>query len=159
MSSSLWPCGLQPARLLCRWDSPGKNTGAGCHVLLQGIFPSQGCNPHLLYLLRGQAGPLPLVPPGKHVLLEFFHNIDTRNRPFQQVNCANHRLTAFQFHPSEPVKLLSLCPTLCNPMGRSLPGSCIHGIFQARIPAWVAIPLFQRIFPTQGSNLGLLHYR
>ena len=84
MSSSLWPCGLQPARLLCRWDSPGKNTGAGCHVLLQGIFPSQGCNPHLLYLLRGQAGPLPLVPPGKHVLLEFFIILIQGTVPFNR---------------------------------------------------------------------------
>ena len=31
--------GLKPARLLCPWDSPGKNTGVGCHALLQGIFP------------------------------------------------------------------------------------------------------------------------
>ena len=38
-------CGLQPARLLCPWDSPGKNTGAGCHSFLQGIFPAQGSNP------------------------------------------------------------------------------------------------------------------
>jgi len=30
-----------PIRLLCPWDSPGKNTGLGCHVLLQGIFPTQ----------------------------------------------------------------------------------------------------------------------
>ena len=36
--------GLQPARLLCAWDFPGKNTGVGCHFLLQGIFPSQGSN-------------------------------------------------------------------------------------------------------------------
>ena len=28
-------------RLLCLWDSPGKNTGDGCHALLQGIFPTQ----------------------------------------------------------------------------------------------------------------------
>ena len=39
-------------RLLCPWDSPGKTTGVGCHVLLQGIFPTQGLNPHLLCLLR-----------------------------------------------------------------------------------------------------------
>ena len=37
-SDSLRPYGLQPARLLCPWDSPGKNTGVGCHFLLQGIF-------------------------------------------------------------------------------------------------------------------------
>ena len=36
MSISLWPHGLQPTRLLCPWDSPGKNTGVSCHVLLQG---------------------------------------------------------------------------------------------------------------------------
>ena len=36
-----------PARLLCPWDSPGKNTGVGCHALLQGIFPTQGSNPDL----------------------------------------------------------------------------------------------------------------
>ena len=39
---------LQPARLLWPWDSPGKNTGVGCHALLQGIFLTQGLNPHLL---------------------------------------------------------------------------------------------------------------
>ena len=37
-----------PARLLCPWDSPGKNTGVGCHFLLQGIFPTQGLNSGLL---------------------------------------------------------------------------------------------------------------
>ena len=35
MSDSVWPHGLQPTRLLCPWDSPGKNTGVGCHFLLQ----------------------------------------------------------------------------------------------------------------------------
>ena len=38
LSDSLWPHGLQSTRLLCPWDSPGKNTGVGCHVLFQGIF-------------------------------------------------------------------------------------------------------------------------
>ena len=35
VSDSLWPHGLQPTRLLCTWDFPGKNTGVGCHCLLQ----------------------------------------------------------------------------------------------------------------------------
>ena len=51
--------------------------------------------------------------------------------------------------------------TLCNPMDRSTPGSSVHGIFQTRIPDWVAGFLFQGIFSTQGSNpyfLRLLHY-
>ena len=40
---------FRPARLLCPWDSLGKNTGAGCHFLLQGIFPTQGLNLCLLH--------------------------------------------------------------------------------------------------------------
>ena len=45
---SLRPHGLQPTRLLCPSDFPGKDTGVGCHFLLQGIFPTQGSNPGLL---------------------------------------------------------------------------------------------------------------
>ena len=45
--------------------SPGKNTGAGCHSLLQGIFPTQGWSPRLLCLLHWQLVSLPLTPPGK----------------------------------------------------------------------------------------------
>ena len=40
-------------------------TGAGCHFLLQEIFPTQGLNLHLLCLLHWLVGSLPLVPPGK----------------------------------------------------------------------------------------------
>ena len=50
--------------LLTPWASPGKNTGVGCHVLLQGIFPTQGSNLRLLRLLHWQVGSLPLAPPG-----------------------------------------------------------------------------------------------
>ena len=50
VSDSLQPHGHEPTRLLCPWDSPGKNTGMGCHVLLQGILPDLGMNPHLLFL-------------------------------------------------------------------------------------------------------------
>ena len=46
-------------------DSPGKNSGVGCHALLQGIFPTQGSNSYPLCLLHQQADSLPLVPPGK----------------------------------------------------------------------------------------------
>ena len=44
--------GLQPARVLCPWNSPGKNTGVDCHALLQGIFPTQGLNLALLHCRR-----------------------------------------------------------------------------------------------------------
>ena len=51
------PCMLScfscdPTRLLCPWNSPDKNTGVGCHALLQGLFPTQGSNPDLLHLLH-----------------------------------------------------------------------------------------------------------
>ena len=49
------------------WDSLGKNTGVGCHFLLQEIFQTQGSNPCLLHLLYCQAGSLPLAPPGKPI--------------------------------------------------------------------------------------------
>ena len=49
VSNSFCPHGLQPTRLLCPWNSPGKNTEMGCHSLLQGIFLTQGLNPGLLY--------------------------------------------------------------------------------------------------------------
>ena len=49
VSNSLLPHGLQTGRLLCPWDSAGKNTGVGCHFLLQGIYPTQGSNPGLLH--------------------------------------------------------------------------------------------------------------
>ena len=45
--------GLQPARLLCPWDPPGKNTGVDCHFLLQGILPTQGWNPCPLCVSAG----------------------------------------------------------------------------------------------------------
>ena len=65
MSNSLWTCVLEPARLLCPWDSPGKNTRVGCHALFQGIFHTLGLNPHLLCLRHWQVGSLPVATSGK----------------------------------------------------------------------------------------------
>ena len=45
---TLRPSKLWPARFLCPWDSPGKNTGVGFHFLFQGIILTQGLNPGLL---------------------------------------------------------------------------------------------------------------
>ena len=79
MSDSVRPHRWQPTRLLHPWDSPGKNTGVGCHFLLQ-------C-----------------------------------------MKVKSEREVA------------QLCLTLSDPMDCSLPGSCIHGIFQARVLEWGAI--------------------
>ena len=69
MSSSLCPCGLQLAGSICPRDSPGKNTGVGCHVLLQGIFPTHEWNSHLLHLLHWQAGSLKRILKSRDITL------------------------------------------------------------------------------------------
>ena len=58
LSRSVMSDSLQPDGLYSPWNSPGQNTGVGSHFLLQGIFPTQGSNPHplhcrwILYQLR-----------------------------------------------------------------------------------------------------------
>ena len=67
VSYSLRPHGLQPSRVLCPWDFPGKNTGVDCYSLLQGIFLTQGSNLSLLhcrqilYHLNHQRSPVQSV--------------------------------------------------------------------------------------------------
>ena len=56
ISNSVHPYGQQPARFLYPWDSSGKNTGAGCCVLIQGIFPTQGSNPGISFKFPELAG-------------------------------------------------------------------------------------------------------
>ena len=66
MSYSLRLHGMQPARLLCPWDSPGKNTGVDCHFHNSpGDRPNPGIEPSSLCLLHYQLSSLPLAPPGK----------------------------------------------------------------------------------------------
>ena len=79
MSDSVLPHRQQPTRLLRPWDSPGKNTGVGCHFLLQCL------------------------------------RVKSKSEVAQS------------------------CLTLSDPMDCSLPGSSIHGSFQARALEWVAI--------------------
>ena len=59
MSNFLWTHELQPARLLCPWNFPGKNTGVGCHFLLQGLFLTHRSNLHFLHLMHWQVNSLP----------------------------------------------------------------------------------------------------
>ena len=73
VSNCLQPSGLQPARLLCPQDFPGKRTGMGCHFLLQGMLLTQGWSPYLLYQQEDSLPPshlgnltLTLSPPKTH---------------------------------------------------------------------------------------------
>ena len=87
VSDSLLPHGLWPATHFCPWDSPGKNTGVGCHALFQGIFPTQASNPdfshyrQILYCLSHQGSPSApkayLYTPffKKQILISFIPNL------------------------------------------------------------------------------------
>ena len=70
MSDALRSYGLQPTRLVCPWNFPGKYNGVSCHFLLQGIFLTQGLNPRLLLLLHGQSDSLLLEAPGKPLQMD-----------------------------------------------------------------------------------------
>ena len=54
------------------WDFPGKNTGVGCHFLLQVMFLTQGSNPHRVHLLLWQVDSLPLRHLGSPINQLFF---------------------------------------------------------------------------------------
>ena len=69
-----------PLDLACQspWAFPGKNTGLGCHFLLQRIFPTQGSNPHLLHLQHRRQILLPsyhLGSPSHHCSVQFSHSV------------------------------------------------------------------------------------
>ena len=142
------PCTV-PAGLLCLWDSPGKNTGVGCHTLLPQIFPTQGLNPHLLRLLHQQGGSLPLTPPGKPSTVIYFVLKTNKHISYLEPlkkprnNWFHWPKTGPQLEQLNGVQRSCLvtksCPTLCDPMDCSLPGSSVLGVSQARILEWVAI--------------------
>ena len=68
--ATLWTV---PSRLLCPWDFSGKNTGVGHRFLLQRIFPTQGSNLHLLYLLHCRWILSPLSHQGSPISLCSHH--------------------------------------------------------------------------------------
>ena len=76
------PVDHSPPRLLCPWDSPGKNTGVGCHDLLQGIFLTEGWKECLLHLSHWQADSSPRVPPGKDGTIGF-NTLSKKSTPKQ----------------------------------------------------------------------------
>ena len=93
------PVGCNPPGCSAHGDSPGKNSGVGCHVLLQGIFLSQGLNPHLLCLLHWQACSLPLVPPGKPL----------RVSKRKQILVSDFRAAFYQRYGPDLYNFISLC--------------------------------------------------
>ena len=116
MSNSLWSHELEPTRLLCPWDSPGKNTGVSHHALFQGIFPTQGPNPGLphcrwiLYHLSYQGSPGILewaaYPKIKEKLLNKFEIVISTNVLCSQTETAYY--LSFFFSANHVFSFLNL---------------------------------------------------
>ena len=130
----------QPTRLPRPWDSPGKNTGVGCHFLLQRMQVKSESEVTQSRLTL--TDPMDCSLPGSSVhgilwarILEWvaipFSRGSSWSRDQTRVSCIAAAATA--------VKSLQSCPTLCDPIDGSPPGSPIPGILQARTLEWVAI--------------------
>ena len=123
-------------QLPCPWDLPSKNTGVGCHSLLQGIVPTQGSietvSLGLLHLPHWQRCSLPLAPPRK---------------PFSLLVCVCVFL------------VVQWCRTVGDHTGCSLPGSSVHRDSLGKNIGVGCHALLQGIFPTLGGNPGLPHCR
>ena len=109
----------------------------GCHFLLQGIFSTQGSNLHLLCLLHWQVESLPLAPPEKYVCIYIYTWDVYIYTPEKYVYIY---IYIHLFIYACMCAWLQSGPTFCNPMDSSLPSSSVHGILQARILEWVAMP-------------------
>ena len=103
-SQTLWLYGAQQAPLST--DSPGKTTGEGCPVLLLGIFPAQGLNSCLLFLLHWRADCLPLAAPGKsdYVVVQFLF--------FWGIAILFSIVAAKMHIPSNSVRVFPFCTSL-----------------------------------------------
>ena len=108
--------------LLCPWDFPGKNTGVGCHFLLQGIFLTQASNLRLLCLLHWLADYLPLVPPGKPFTLssvQLLSRVRLFATQWTAARQASLSITSFRSSP-KPMSIESVMPSshliLCRPL-------------------------------------------
>ena len=104
---SFQPMDCYPAGSSLHGNSPGRNTRLGCHVLLPGMFPTQGLNLHLLCLLHWQADSLPLAPSGKPIT---WNSI---------VKVFQNRIVSILFTHSE-AKLHCCVRLFCSPMGCGL---------------------------------------
>ena len=116
---------------------------SGFPALLQGILLTQGSK---LHLLHWQPSFLPLVPPGKPmhslssfqihitVIVNFSYHVHYIPRSYLPFNC---RFVFFMTAAAAAAKSLQSCPTLCDPIDSSPPGSAVPGILQARTLEWV----------------------
>ena len=110
----------QPTRLPCPWDSPGENTGVGCHFFLQCRKVKSLSRIRLFETPWTAAHQAP--PSTGFSRQEYWSGLPLPS----------------PVHKSESEGAQS-CPTLRDPMDCSPPGSSVHGIFWARVLEWGAI--------------------
>ena len=127
MSDSMRPHRRLPTRLPHPWDSLGKNTGVGCHVLLQCMKVKS--ESEVAQSCLTLSNPMDCSLPGSSA-----HGI-FQARVLEWVAIAFSGILS----SAAAAKLLQSCLTLCNPIDGSPPGSTVPGILQARILEWVAI--------------------
>ena len=163
ISDSLRTHRLQPARLPCPWDSPGENTRVDCHSLLPRIFPTQGSNLGLLHcrqiLYHLNYRDIYFTSFLKKSGLVFLLNRFTQTQPPGSLAASLKQILALVISLPDlgsqrqlalmngicactHAKSHQSCLTLCNPVDCSLPGSSVHGILQAGVLEWVAMPPF-----------------
>ena len=117
-ADSLRSDGMLPPGLLCPWDSLGKNTGEGCHFLLQGIFPTQGSSAHPLWVSPALAGEFfTIVPHGKPVYMYCFPPL-FKNVYLFIFGCAGSLLLHRIFSSCGERGLLSSCSAQASPCCR-----------------------------------------
>ena len=85
MSDSLLPHGLYPTRLICLWNSPDKNTGVGCHFLLQGLFLTQGLNPGLPHCRHCRQNPFQLQLQEQIIFMSFLKSYSILPIPYETI--------------------------------------------------------------------------
>ena len=141
MSDSVLPHRRQPTRLPRPWDSPGKNTGVGCHFLLQctKVKSESEVTQSCLTL----SDPMDRSLPGSSVhgifqarVLELGAIAFSAHGHHQMVIT---EIRLIIFFAAAAAKLLQSCPTLCYPIDGSPRGSPVPGSLQARTLEWVAI--------------------
>ena len=115
MSDSVQPHRQQPTRLPLPWDSPGQNTGVGCHFLLQCMRVKS--ESEVARSCPTLSDPVDCSPPGSSV-----HGL-----PRREHWSGRHRLLQCMRVKRES-EVARSCPTLSDPVDRSPPGSSVHGL-------------------------------
>ena len=149
MSDSVQPRRRQPTRLPRPWDSPGKNTGVGCHFPLQCMKVKSESEVVQSYLTLSDLMDCSLPGSSVHGILQ------ARGLEWGAIAFSNTYAYIYAILCLVTQSLL----TLCDPMDCSLPGSSVHGDSPGKNTGVGYHVLLQGFFPTQRLNPCLPHCR